>query len=143
MVDARKGRDDVAAAETFRDTDIVDNPTVRRQNICFLFAMFSCVVGFSVYVVGRIYMWSPEVGIFGGEVDDNDKITKISIANGKYSNSHGKGWGSNHPKGNDCPVSRTSDDEKVQEWLNTSVSISDGIMYEVVETLHHDKNSFT
>ncbi|KAL7578223.1 hypothetical protein ACA910_012646 [Epithemia clementina (nom. ined.)] len=229
MVDSRREaqKDDIVAAENFRDTEIVDNPIVRRQNICFLIAMFSCVVGFSVYVVGRIYEFSPNdsmfsgMGTHSGEVDNNDKIKKVSIANDKFDKSHGKGWSKNHPEpqaspdpdsnsnnpessnetanssneipdpsneipvpsneipdpsnnnpdsnndtpdsnndnpdynndnpesNNDTPDANNSNSEpsadylKVQQWLDAKVTLADGIMYEIIDQLHHDKNAFT
>ena len=48
----------------------------------------------------------------------------------------------------DCPKEYVMNQKKenisqIQEWLNTTVTISDGIQYEVLETLHHDQRSFT
>lgn len=155
MVDCfRPGQEDeIVAADNFRDTDIVDNPTVRRQNICFLVAMFTCLVGFSVYVVGRIYMFPFEEGLFGGgmgtqsgesgEVDNNDTIKKVSIVNEKYAHSHGKGWSKTHPKQHGSNESIYHVNAKTQAWLSANVTKDDGVMYEIIAQLHHDDSAFT
>ena len=153
MVESNGPRDknEVVAAERFGqdNNDIVDHPSVRRQNICFLIAMFSCIVGFTVYVVGRVYMVAPGDGLLdameshsSGEIDNHDTKTKVSIAQGKYSNWHGKGWSKSHPNNHGNPIP-SKHDEEVRKWINTPVTLQDGVKYEVVAQLYHDKTSFT
>mmetsp|Transcript_171 Transcript_171/g.219 ORF Transcript_171/g.219 Transcript_171/m.219 type:complete len:373 (-) Transcript_171:421-1539(-) len=147
MVSSRN--DEVGPAEDLRETDIVDNPSVRRQNICFLVAMFACVSFFSVYVFGGIYMQpAAEKFPFGGDsvgdegtVSNEDKLNKVSTAVGKYNNSHGKGWTNNHPDNHGIPLQKDHVD-KVKIWQDATVTLDDGIKYEIVATLKHDPHAF-
>jgi len=146
------GRDEVAPAEDLRQTDIIDHPSVRRQNICFSVAMFGCVAFFTVYVVGRIYLQPSEFpfgaggAITDGTVDNQDKITMVSDAIGKYNNSNGKGWTHKHNSSQHQHINHdhsAGDDSKVKKWLDATVTLNDGIQYEIVERLVHDSDAFT
>lgn len=145
MVEHSRGRDDVVAAEDLREEghvmmDIVDNPYVRRQNYCFLLAMVS-LIGFGIYMAarpGQAVVWVGRKGDDDGisQMDNTEKAAQVmETYKDKYSASHGKGWSKNHP----------GDPEKssLQTWLDANVTLDDGIQYEIVSRLRHDKNAFT
>eukprot|EP00523_Entomoneis_sp_CCMP467_P019531 CAMPEP_0168822520 /NCGR_PEP_ID=MMETSP0726-20121227/10015_1 /TAXON_ID=265536 /ORGANISM="Amphiprora sp., Strain CCMP467" /LENGTH=306 /DNA_ID=CAMNT_0008875281 /DNA_START=66 /DNA_END=986 /DNA_ORIENTATION=+ len=76
---------------------------------------------------------------FGGggmdeTIDTNDHISKTSGAVGKNKGSRDKGWSKTHPD---------LHQKKVQKWLDANVTLDDGVKYEIVKTLEHDKKAFT
>lgn len=156
MIDSRRERNaEVGPAEEFEEPDIMDNPTVRRQNRIFMAAMFFCVAVFAFYVVGKVAggpsqerLPFADSYLDGGTKGDNTK--KVSNALGKYNQTTQKGWINSHPNnhghfdgdGHDHSH-MTPEEQAIKEWQDATITLEDGIKYEIVEQLDHDKDAFT
>jgi glutamine cyclotransferase len=98
-----------------------------RRNLLTICAMVLCLfVGFFIGSTRFEGVVDPNVGSEIGHNDDEDVATTVD-----------------NQLSDGSKVHNVDGDEKVIKWLASNVSLRDGIKYEVVRQLDHDKESFT
>jgi hypothetical protein len=122
-----------------------------RQNRWFTTGLLSFLVAILIFINQQ---YDTEVA---SEIDDGSQQpetgeyfagkNKTKIVSDVYSKMHhhphnqSNHWSKKHTKSNHSKSNNLS--PEVKAWLNATVTLRDGIKYEVVQQLFHDKKSFT
>jgi hypothetical protein len=160
MVDGERGkreRSEIVPAEDFEFIPTFQSH-VRRQNLTFgatLATSVALLLGFLLLFRGETEV----AGIPEAEYENRGSDVSNGIDNQQVADAFSKlhqhqpnsdlvDWLQHHGSSGteDNPAPQETDElsrPEVQKWLNATVTIKDGVMYEIVDTLKHSSDSFT